>query len=215
MRREAGDLPPVEPDMSGAYRKKTNNALNDGGAAGGVASHQRYHFVIAHVERYAAQDMRGAAKGVDVLDFQQHARRLLRSGRERNTEENIGDVLVRLDFLRRPVGEERTFMHHHNAIRITKNHIHVVLDDYGSHRAGAHYLGHSVHDLRLVARAHAARRFVEKQKLRSQRIGDRYIEQLALALRQSARGDLALVAQAELREHFQSFVADGAIVIRE
>src|SRR5215831_5215992 len=111
--------------------------------------------------------------------------RLLRSGRERNTEENIGDVLVRLDFFRRPVGEERTFMHHHDAIRIAKNHIHVVLDDDGSHRAGAHDLGDGVHDLRLVARAHAARRFVEKQKLRSQRIGDRYIEQLALALCQS------------------------------
>src|SRR5262249_48178390 len=118
MRREPGDLPAAEPDMSGTDRKKTNDALDDGGAAGAVASHQRHHLVVAYIERYAAQDMRRAAKGVDVFDFQQHALYLRLSGREWNAEKNIGDVLVRLDFLRRPVGEKHTFMHHHDAVRI-------------------------------------------------------------------------------------------------
>ena len=50
--------------------------------------------------------VRRAAKGIDVVDFEQHGLRLYRSGRQRNAEQDVGDVLVRLDLVRRPVGEK-------------------------------------------------------------------------------------------------------------
>src|SRR5712691_4058748 len=87
------------------------------------------------------------------------------SSRQRHAEKNVGDVLVHLDLFRRPVGEKPAFMHHHDAVGVAEHDVHVVLDDNGRHRSGAHDRGHGIHDLRLVARAHPARRLVEKEQL--------------------------------------------------
>src|SRR5919201_2999821 len=84
------------------------------------------------------------------------------ASRKRSAEKNVGDVLVRLDLLRRPVSQELPFMHHYDAVRVTEHHVHVVLDDDRSHCAGAHDGGYPIHDLRLVARAHAAGRFIQE-----------------------------------------------------
>ena len=78
-------------------------------------------------------------------------------------------------------------MHHHDAVGVAEHHVHVVLDDDGRNRSGAHHRGDGIHDLGLVARAHAARGLVEKEQLGAQRIGDGDVEELALALRQPAR----------------------------
>src|SRR5215813_3798977 len=101
-----------------------------------------------------------------MLSTSSSTRLALQLGRKRGTKKNVGDVLVRLDLFWRPVGKERTFVHHHDTIRIAENHVHVVLDDDGRHAARAHDTGHRVHDLRLVAGADAAGRLVEKQELR-------------------------------------------------
>ena len=71
----------------------------------------------------------------------------------------------------------------------------------------AHDRGDRVHDLALVARAHPAGRLVEEEELGPQRIGDRDVEQLALALRQAARQHRCLAVEAELAEHLDGLVA--------
>src|SRR6266516_2597330 len=135
--------------------------------------------------------------------------------RERHAEKDVGDVPVRLDRFRRSVGEESAFMHHHDAVRVAEHHVHVVLDDDSSHRAGTHDRGHGIHDLLLVARAHPAGRFVEEQQLRAQRIGDGDVEQLALALRQAAGRHRALVGKPELAKHVEGLAADVPVAVRK
>ena len=86
-----------------------------------------------------------------------------------------------------PCGENRALVHHDDAVGVLEHHVHVVLDDHGGDALAAHDRGDGVHDLALVARAHAAGRLVEEQELRPQRVGERHVEQLALALREAAR----------------------------
>src|SRR5215216_2815703 len=93
-----------------------------------------------------------------------------KSRREWNAEQDIGDVLVHLDLIGRTVGEERTLVHHHDAVGVAEHDIHVVLDDDRRHRAVAHHRGYGIHDLGLFVRAHAARRLVEKEQLGAQRV---------------------------------------------
>src|SRR2546430_811461 len=107
------------------------------------------------------------------------------SGRQRRAEKDVGDVLVRLDLFRRPVGEEPAFVHHDDTVRVAEHHVHVVLDDNGRHRTRAYDRGYGIHDLRLLARAHPARRLVEEEQFWAQRIGHGDVEELALALRQA------------------------------
>src|SRR6185295_16042312 len=76
--------------------------------------------------------------------------------RQRRTEQDVGDMLIGPDLVRRSVGEEFAFVHHHDAVGVAEHHVHVVFDHDGGDGAGAHHGGHGVHDLRLVARAHAA-----------------------------------------------------------
>src|SRR6266704_3977087 len=87
----------------------------------------------------------------------------LRLRRRRSTEQNIGDVLVRPDFLGRAVGKERTFVHHHDAIRITEYDVHVVLDDDRGNGARSYDRRHRVHNLCLFVSADATRGFIEKE----------------------------------------------------
>src|SRR5215471_7970762 len=137
------------------------------------------------------------------------------SCRQRRAEKDVGDVLVRLDLLRRPVGEEPAFVHHHDAVRVAEHHVHVVLDDDGRHRAGAHDRGYGIHDLRLLARAHPARRLVEKEEFRAQRISHRDVEELALALCQAAGRHAALAVEPEPAEDVEGLATDILVVVRK
>src|SRR3984893_3134262 len=137
------------------------------------------------------------------------------SGRQWRAEKDVGDVLVRLDLFRRAVGEESAFMHHHNAVRVAEHHVHVVLDDNGRHRTRAHDRGYGIHDLRLLARAHPARRLVEKEELWAQRISHRDVEELALALRQAAGRYAALAVEPEPAQHVEGLAADVLVVVRK
>src|SRR5262249_32090702 len=135
------------------------------------------------------------------------------SCRQRRAEKDVGDVLVRLDLFRRPVGEEFAFVHHDDAVRVAEHHVHVVLDDNGRYGAGAHDRRHGVHDLRLLARAHPARRLVEEEEFWSERIGHGDVEQLALALRQAAGRHSALAVEPEAAEHLEGLPADVLVVV--
>src|SRR5215472_5833938 len=137
------------------------------------------------------------------------------SSRQRRAEKDVVDVLVRLDLFRRPVGEESAFMHHDDAVRVAEHHVHVVLDDNRRHGAGAHDRRHGIHDLRLLARAHPARRLVEKEQFWAQRIGHGNVEQLALALRQAASRHAALAVETEPAEHVEGLAADVLVVVRK
>src|SRR6266567_1317929 len=137
------------------------------------------------------------------------------SGRKRHAEKDIGDVVVRPDLFRRPVGEESAFVHHDDAVRVAEHHVHVVLDDNRRHGAGAHDRRHGIHDLRLLARANPARRLVEKEQFRAQGIGHGDVEQLALTLRQSAGRHAALAVELEPAEDVEGLAADIPVVVRE
>src|SRR5436309_6317276 len=58
--------------MAGAHRQQAGDALDNRGATGAVAPYQRHDLVGVDRDRHAAQDMGGAAEGVDVVDFEQH-----------------------------------------------------------------------------------------------------------------------------------------------
>src|SRR5207244_2980778 len=59
-------------DMAGADRQQAGDAFDDRGASGAVAPDQCHDLVGVDADRHAAQDMSGAAVGVDVLDVEQH-----------------------------------------------------------------------------------------------------------------------------------------------
>src|SRR5262245_27010637 len=135
------------------------------------------------------------------------------SCRQRRAEKDVGDVLVRLDLFRRPVGEEFAYVHHDDAVRVAEHHVHVVIDDNGRHRAGAHDRRHGIHDLRLLAGAHPARRLVEEEEFGAQRVGHGDVEQLALALRQAAGWHAALAVETEPAEDVEGLAADVLVVV--
>ena len=64
-------------------------------------------------------------------------------------------------------------------------------------------------------RAHPAGGLVEKQQPRSQGIGDRNVEQLALALRETSRRNLALVFEPELTQHLERLPPHVRVVVRQ
>ena len=106
-------------------------------------------------------------------------------------------------------------MHHHDAVGVAENHVHVVLDHDGRHHAAAHHRGHSVHDLRLLVGADAAGWLVEEQQARAQRISDRNVEQLALALRKVAGRDIALGQQTEAAQHVERLAPHLIVTLGE
>src|SRR5262245_23654926 len=137
------------------------------------------------------------------------------SGRQRRAEKDVGDILVRLDLRRSPVGQEFAFVHHDDAVRVAEHHVHVVLDDNGRYGAGANDRRHGIHDLRLLARAHPARRLVEEEEFWTQRIGHGDVEQLALALRQAAGRHAALAVETEPAEDVEGLAADVLVMVRK
>src|SRR5262245_36551424 len=137
------------------------------------------------------------------------------SRRQRRAEKDVGDVLVRPDLFWRPVGDESASLQPHDAVRVAEHHVHVGLDDNRRHGAGTHDRRYGIHDLRLLARDHAARRLVEKEQFWAQRIGHGDVEQLALALRQAAGRYAALAIETEPAEHVEGFAADILVVVRK
>src|SRR6516165_673226 len=81
----------------------------------------------------------------------------------RNAEKDARHGFVGADRVGRAVGEKGAFVHHHDAIRIAKDDIHVVLDHDGCDRTRAYHRGYRIHDLRLLGAADPARRLVEEQ----------------------------------------------------
>src|SRR5262249_3382849 len=80
-------------------------------------------------------------------------------------EEIGGHLLVGPDLVRGAVGEDRALVHGDDPSAVPEDHVHVVLDDDGGDPSRAHHRGDDVHDRRLLAGAHAARRLVEEEQL--------------------------------------------------
>src|SRR5262249_9423503 len=73
VRWQPGDVLAAEANPTGAHRQQARDAFDDGRAAGAGATDQRDDLTVADLERHAAQDVRGSAKGIYSLDFKQHA----------------------------------------------------------------------------------------------------------------------------------------------
>src|SRR3989441_13192628 len=69
--------------------------------------------------------------------------------------------------------------------------------------------------LRLLARADAAGRLVEEQQPGAQRVGDRHVEELALALCEPSRAPRRLASEAELAEQIRRFAGHRGIALRK
>src|SRR5260370_42676393 len=78
--------------------------------------------------------------------------------------------VVAADLVRRSARENCALVHDNDALRIAEYDVHVVLDDDDGYAAGAYDRADDVHNRRLLSRRHAARRLVEEEKLRPQRI---------------------------------------------
>src|SRR2546430_1516822 len=109
------------------------------------------------------------------------------SASPRGADERGRDGLVAPDLVWRPVGEDRALVHGDDPVGVVEDDVHVVLDDRRGDAPGSDDRRDRVHDGRLLARAHAARRLVEEQELRPERVRDGEVEELALALRDAAR----------------------------
>src|SRR5690606_7425642 len=130
-------------------------------------------------------------------------------------QKNHRDLVVVSDLVRRALGQNGSLRHHHNAIGIFEDDIHIVLDDHRGDTLAADDRGDGVHDLALVARADPARRLIEEQELWPQCIGERDVEQLALSLGEVARHDRALVGQTELSENAVGLLGNVAVEMSE
>jgi hypothetical protein len=72
VRRHAGDVLAVEANFTGPHGEQTHDALDDGGAPGAVAADQGDDLAVVDRQRYAVQNVRGTAEGVDGIDLEQH-----------------------------------------------------------------------------------------------------------------------------------------------
>src|SRR5437879_1691277 len=102
-------------------------------------------------------------------------------------EEVGGDLLVVPDLVGGAVRQDRALVHGDDPRAVPEDHVHVVLDDDGRDPARPHHRRDDVHDRRLLARADAAGGLVEEEELGPERVGDRHVQQLALALAEPAR----------------------------
>src|SRR5216684_6212406 len=125
------------------------------------------------------------------------------------------DRVVATDLLRGSVREDRALVHDDDALRIAEHDVHVVLDDDDGYASGAYDRADDVHDWRLLSRRHAARRLVEEEKLRPQRIGDRDIEQLALAMGDRACRHRHMPIKPEAPEHIVRLCPHGMVTACE
>ena len=167
-------------------------------------------------QRHAVEDVGGAAIGVDGVHLEHGRHSLSREGvGTGGAEQDHRDLVVPSDLVRRSLSEHGALMHRNDAVGVSEHNIHVVLDDHGRDAFAAHDGGNRVHDLALVPRADPARRLVEEEQLRPERIGERHVEQLALALREVAGLHVALARKPELLEHRVGLGAHVAVKMRE
>ena len=116
--------------------------------------------------------------------------------------------------VRRPVGKKPAFVHHHDAVGIAEHDIHVVLDDDGGHRPGAHDRGHRVHDLRSC-RACSPRWSARRERAASAAAHRRRRHRAACARPAPALPPAPPLhaLETELAEHIQRLVADVLVMI--
>src|ERR1700687_1855887 len=125
-------------------------------------------------------------------------RSLTRRGR---SNERGSYRVVPTDLFRGSVREDRALVHDDDALGIAEHDVHVVLDDDDGYTSGAYDRADDIHDRCLLSRRHTARRLVEEEQLRPQRIGDRDIEQLALAMGDRACPHLHVPVKPEAPEY--------------
>src|SRR5262249_45286535 len=70
-------------------------------------------------------------------------------------------------------------------------------------------------DRGFLAGGDATGRLVRKEKARLQRVGDRHVEELALALRDAAGQSRRLFLQPELAKDLESLLPDDVMAVRE
>src|SRR5712664_888902 len=121
-------------------------------------------------------------------------------------EHRVLHGLVPPDLFRAAAGEDLALMHDHDAVGVFEDDVHVVLDDDRGDLVRSDDRADDVHDGRLLPGAHAAGGLVEKEELRLQSVGDGYVEQLALALRDDAGQLRALRLQPELAEDLERLI---------
>src|SRR6266511_2796018 len=130
-------------------------------------------------------------------------------------DERRGNRVVATNLVRRTVREYHALVHDHDAFGIAEDDVHVVLDDDHRDSARANDRAHDVHNRRLLARGHAAGRFVEEEQLGLERIGDRDVEQLALAVGDCAGKHHCRAVEAEAAQHVVRLRPYGVVAARQ
>src|SRR2546422_6109483 len=131
------------------------------------------------------------------------------------TSQHGRDACVADDLVGDPFREHATLVHHDDPVRILEDDVHVVLHNDRAEALRSHHRLDPVHDLPLLPRADPARRLIEKNQLRPERVRHRHVEQLALALRQLAGRDVPLGREAEFLQHAERLVPRPAIELHQ
>src|SRR5574342_650495 len=124
----------------------------------------------------------------------------------------IFDLLVLPDLLGGAAREDDPLVHDHDAIRVLEDDVHVVLDDHGRDPLRAHHRADDIHDGRLLSSADAAGGLVEEEEPRPERVCDRHVEKLALAVGDPARRGRGLGREPELAEDIEGLLPDRLLV---
>src|SRR5262249_31239299 len=90
-----------------------------------------------------------------------------------------------------------------------------MLNDHGRDSLASYHRSDRIHDLAFVARADAARRLIEEQELRLQRVSEGHVKQFSLALREIARTLIAFVGKVEIAKNGIGFGAHGLVEMCE
>ena len=102
------------------------------------------------------------------------------------------------EFLRRQVREHSAFRQRDDAMRVSRDEIHVVFDQQDRAHIGlAGRIEQRLHDAVLLGRRDTRGRFIEQDDLRIEREGRRDVEQLLLALRERQRNRIEPFAEPE------------------
>src|SRR6267143_654655 len=128
-------------------------------------------------------------------------------------EHRVLHGLVPPDFFRAAAGEDLALMHDHDAVGVFEDDVHVVLDDDRGDLVRSDDRADDVHDGRLLPGAHAAGGLVQEEELRLESVGDGYVEQLALTLRDDAGQLRALRLQPELAKDLERLVPNLVVAI--
>src|SRR2546427_9722551 len=124
-------------------------------------------------------------------------------------------LLVAPNLVRRPLRQDRAFVHYGDTVGISEPDIHVVFDNARSALSGAHDGGDNVHDWGLLPRADAAGWLVEKQELWPERVGYGHVEEFTFPLGQPAGEQVGLAIEAELPKYPESLLAHSVVGICE